>query len=478
LLLQIQTSGSPINSKRPPSIVALVDQARALPEEFSADLLLRLASSQLIPDLKWKEELIEEAFWSGPRASLPYLQYSVDRSDSVASNAVRANLHEALTLQTRAVEAMLSLDSQRALRLYEQIVLPTLPKLACTDATTPDLSAYYQTAAALFESGFTPKQRAKGDDLHFLTQRASSVESPSQVSPALRMIFAVKITNTQRNDLLSILATRLNTISSTDRTYGSAEAGLIPAINQDRFDSSDAAVLLPPLGAYIVRHVSAKRCTDNIPAEGKLSPSAQQFNDLAAKFDATVGGFKPITAKEAQPSGDDGTCPRVLFWQSPYSKQVDAALRWLTHDNRVKDGEAQRWTLEELSNQDWLAHFDDAANLIDDWKEQNENSREEYVYMKCHALMTLALLAPPGPTRDRNMAVYIAFLGQGYAAIPNHNFWFTLVRHILYEARFSDDPKQTTWILDQLARSSNPIIALYATLERRLGAPDQSFPAR
>jgi hypothetical protein len=47
---------------------------------------------------------------------------------------------------------------------------------------------------------------------------------------------------------------------------------------------------------------------------------------------------------------------------------------------------------------------------------------------------------------------------------------------MLYTARFSDDPKDKTWILNELARSSNAVMALYAKLETRIGPPSETYP--
>src|SRR5216683_3939336 len=114
MLVQALLSQATDRPKRPLEVMALVDQARALPPEFRADTLLRLSDSPLVTETTWKQELIEEAFWSGAHASLPYPQWADRRSDSVAENAVRQNRLEALTLQLRAVHAMLALDPQKA----------------------------------------------------------------------------------------------------------------------------------------------------------------------------------------------------------------------------------------------------------------------------------------------------------------------------------------------------------------------------
>src|SRR5664279_839293 len=48
--------------KLPPETMGLIDQARALPPEFSADTLLTLAGSRVVTQREWRLLLIEEAF--------------------------------------------------------------------------------------------------------------------------------------------------------------------------------------------------------------------------------------------------------------------------------------------------------------------------------------------------------------------------------------------------------------------------------
>ena len=74
------------------------------------------------------------------------------------------------------------------------------------------------------------------------------------------------------------------------------------------------------------------------------------------------------------------------------------------------------------------------------------------------------------------MDEYREFIESYYPSIQNPNLWFTMFRHMLYTARFSDDPKNKAWILNELAKSENPIIAVYAQLEERIGAPAETYP--
>ena len=135
-----------------------------------------------------------------------------------------------------------------------------------------------------------------------------------------------------------------------------------------------------------------------------------------------------------------------------------------------------RWTLAERSNPKWLRRFDDTFELVHDLKERDEPSPEAFFCMKSNALTILASLAPPGDRREAAMQEYREFLEEYYPSIENRNLWFTMVRHMIYTARFSVDSEERAWILDELARSSNPVISLYAKIETRLGPPSSSHP--
>jgi hypothetical protein len=214
-----------------------------------------------------------------------------------------------------------------------------------------------------------------------------------------------------------------------------------------------------------------------MPAAAALSKSVEQFNRLVAELDPAESRCKRISAEEAKPAGDEGTYQQNLAGQSLQSQAIEDSLRWLTHGDRVRDGKVLPWTVEERSRQEWLEHYDDAVKLVHDLKDSDEPSPQAFFCTKADALNALATLAPPGPTRDRAMDEYREFLEMYYPSIQNPNLWFTMFRHMLYTARFSEDPKNRAWMLGQLARSTNPIIAVYARLESCIGPPSETYPA-
>ncbi len=453
--------------RRPPEAVALVEQAGSLPREFSADTLLRLAASSLVQEQKWKKELIEEAFWSGAHAPLPYQQWA-DRMDSLPTRAVRANRLETLTLQSRAIEAMLGLDAARARQLFGMMRPLKLPDLDCSEGLTPDVSTYYKLSAELFAQAFTAKERDDGDDIAFLKQRIAGIDSPLQLAPALKNILGLKVTSEQRIALLIAFAGAFDRALGTDRAYGAVETALVP----DAFaEMSETPAFITALRAYILRQVRGRRCADNIPSAGKQPVSVERFNALVLKLDPALDHFKTISPQETMPSGTNESYRSQLLWKSPHARGVLASLQWLHHGDPGPNAQERLLTLEERSKDLWLQHFQETLKLMDDWKEEDEASPEEYFCMASDALSDLAALAPPGRIRNRAMSAYLEFLEEHYANIENHNLWFTQFRQMLYRARFSKDPEEKAWILHAMQRSSNPIISLYSKLESLDVAP-------
>ena len=206
MLLPLSYAAAQTLSPLPTETMELIHEARALDPEFSADSLLRLAGARLIADPIWKRQLIEEAFKAGARAPLPYRKTGEETTDARASRAYWNNGLEALTLQIRAVEAMLEMDPQRARSMFEEIQTPEVPALTCQETGAPILSAYYETASRIVERGFTAEQRGNLQHIHFLERVIAQMQSPPHVTPTVKLIFKVPVTADERQELVAAFA--------------------------------------------------------------------------------------------------------------------------------------------------------------------------------------------------------------------------------------------------------------------------------
>jgi hypothetical protein len=399
---------------------------------------------------------------------LPYRRRGALHTDTRQSHEAWDNGLEALTLQTRVVEAMIPLDPLRARGIYEEMVLPELPNTACEEVLTPNVDAYYETAGKVFDTGFTEKERQKGEPLRFLEGKVQTMQAPEQVVPVGKLILEAKVTPADRERLLTGFAVGLDRVRGSDRVYARTEFELVRTLSSMYSAGYSVAALAPAARGYIVRQVSGPRCADHV-ASARPGNSVDDFNVLVEVLNAKGADYRKISAEEAKPAKEKGAQKLDDFWQSARSRQVLEALRWLNHGNRQSPNGSQRfWTLEERSAMEWNNHYVDALKLIEGWKEDEEPSPADYFAMKTHTYMSLANLVPPGRARDNAMGLYRAFLEQSYFLIENHNFWFTDVRFMLDNARSAKDPKDRDWMLDELSRSANPVIALYAQLEKRI----------
>lgn len=462
--------------KLPPATMGLIDQARALPPEFSADTLLTLAASTLVTERPWKLQLIEEAFSTAAHAQVPYPFICHGPVDITECQEKDERGMSALGLQTRAIVAMLDLNQQKALAMFQDLAPPRVSAVTCRDVVTPDVSAYYETAAKVFERGFTARQREKEEDLHLLETAIASMQSPAHVTPLMQMLSGARLTAEQRKALLARFAVVLDQVSGSDRMFNLSEWALVPAAFPETPEprhlprpflpeAPDVAMYLPALRSYIVRQLSGPRCSDHVKP-GKLPQSAANFNALAAKLDPAALLYQPITEEEIKPSKDGGTYQYDLPWQSQRAKDVLAAERWLNHGNRDLPDAKRFWTLEERSKDEWTARYQDAMKLLAGWKEEEEATPDTHFWLVAQAYGQLAALVPPGPARENAMGVYLNFLETHYTAVKSRNLWFVFVRSMLNDARRTQDQKERDWILDHLGRSSNQVIALYASLGR------------
>jgi len=143
-------------------IEELVDAARSTPPEFAADALIRLAESRLVEGRARKRELLEEAFRLASAAQEPFkMRFSGERHfDSRAGFRGRAYALDldALSLQCRAVSAMLRIqETRRARQLFESTVLPPAPDLRAPEQMAYDFALFEQTREALASRGFRPQ---------------------------------------------------------------------------------------------------------------------------------------------------------------------------------------------------------------------------------------------------------------------------------------------------------------------------------
>ena len=132
-----------------PALMQIVELAQSAPAEFAAQALLRVAQSANLRDKAWKRELLDQAFQSAASARNPVsrrigtgivLNGSWEQMTSEAANLGL----DRLSLQTKAVGAMLTVNTRQARELFLTIPQPVPARLHCEDALVEDPSVYFE----------------------------------------------------------------------------------------------------------------------------------------------------------------------------------------------------------------------------------------------------------------------------------------------------------------------------------------------
>ena len=444
-----------------------------MPAEFASDALLLIAESDRITSKDRRRELLEEAFRVAAGAQQPVRLVarpgsSVDTRASYRARALARKL-DALSLRTRAVRAMMPLDGQRARHLFAEIPKLQLPPLGCEDALVYEVSDYYDVLGDLARTAFTKEEVEASADISFVRPYVTRMTSPAQVGPLARVVLAV---GENRPDGLSRLArdfgAALAKISGDDRSFsfsvaegsgGGGVAELLAACKQQNIPAHD---LLKAARGYFVRHLSGRRCADNVAAEDGSFPNPEYVDSFNRLLSETAMGSKtptPITADEIKPSAVAERAAEYPYWQTPEAKRLLARLR------ELRFGAANRpLTGEQKKEAHWLRSL---RGLLDDltaWDGGSEVSEADFFHQKGTLFEGLLKAAPPDPERDDVLNAFRAFLSNARVRQDSRIDWFLHAEFLIKAAHAAAEPDRPK-ILGMLTNSGDPILRLYARLE-------------
>ena len=204
LLLTTALGATPVEKpKLPPALDHIVQLANATPPEFEANALLEVAAAPKL-DPALRKDLINRAFHIAPGAQLQTplnaITQVADTPDGMLAAAARLKL-DTLSLQTRAVRAMLPLDKKAARNLFLEINPPTI-ETTCGQTLIPDVADLYATLGLVANSTFTEREREKEQHINLLLTYMSRAASPVEIAPIEQMIANLNLTPDQHDALI------------------------------------------------------------------------------------------------------------------------------------------------------------------------------------------------------------------------------------------------------------------------------------
>jgi hypothetical protein len=442
-----------------PVVERLIDTARTCPPEFASDALIRLSETRA-GNRVIRRQLIEDAFRLATVVKEPFRLRSlpgseVDTRAGYRSRAFHSEM-DRLSLQCRAVQAMLGVDKLKARELFEEITFPSFQRLDCADSLVPDVDIFYRTLTNVVAQSFSLRERAGEEHLHLVRRHIAAMGSGVQIGPMANVLSGIEATPDQRVELIQELSGGIGRISDDDRTFSyavhEAARGIGNLLRLCRRENLSGLSLVDTFRTYLVRHFTSVRCS----AVGRGSEQA-----LVKSFNTTLRSLAGVGSEAIQPVGEGDQRPKKLsgrpliyrYWQTAEAKDF---LR------RIKELRFGRGTIpvgaDQRATEEWIREAMTFLNDLESWKGAEEPSRADYFHQKCILYMALTELQTEAAMAQRVTYSFVSFLSQNYFQAESPMEWFLHLSNLLTIARRSEATSMT------LRESKDPVCSLYADL--------------
>jgi hypothetical protein len=471
----------------PAGIDALLDAARAAPAEFAADAMIRIAALDKLEKAR-RIELLEQAFQKASGAQQPYKRHATflrPGSPSGFINRAYGQDLDAMSLRLRAIEALLPLDSQKAKALFVQMPPPNPPRLKCEDFLVYDVERFYETLGSMARQPFTAEEVQAGDPLRLLKRFAGTITSPVEVAPVARMVAAASLKDADFGALVTSFAEALGKVSGDDRSFAySIPAGqqILALVEQLKRRQLSPLPLLEAYRLYLVNNLSGERCADDDSMLGDAASfgivtgqaNDREVSDPVAFFNKNLrmAPLQPIPEEESTPSRLEGVATGLRTCEDAECRAISEQYRGLVFG---ENGSA--YTPAQKDTPAWHDKVRDFLAALSKWQESDSAAHPtaEHFRVKSAAYNELLNLAFNSPDRDLVLRAMLDFLQHSRFQRENRMEWFLPLNALI--GRVALDPVSMGPMAEELRKSDDPVIALYANLERVAPrTPDRILP--
>lgn len=444
----------------------LLDLSRAVPPEFQADVLTRIAASPLLSETRRRARVIEEAFEVASNAQNQLRMDALPGTDVDSRSGYLALAYEAgldsLSLKCRAVRALIPVNKPAAIRLFGDVPIPQPRPLTCEDRLVFDLDAYYSLLAEIVRLPLTGEERRGEKPFDLMMREISGIVSPAQVPLIVRAVREAAASGRDMEYFIAALESALAGIAIDYRSFSVSGLELARQIgllsDTCRLRGVSNVAFLGAARKYFIRELQGTRCGDSAANGGRASTLVRVFNDgiRATAFPRNTV-LPEITESEAVPDKIEGAGPSDLLWTDPMSNRLERQVRDL------------RGFRGKLIDDEWRGRLLELTSIVADWKPTDDMSALDYFHEKCVLLRSLLDVAPDAASREPVLGAYFAFLDQ-WDFQQNRIEWFLHAREILTILGSAGGPMRSTGIDAELNSVRNPVLALYIKLDALIPA--------
>lgn len=424
-----------------PQTFALTELARSAPPEFAARGLLHLLEADAIPTREWQLEIAKEALTLAGAARHPVGKKLAPGIVALDSQAMLWNVAygqglDSLTLRLRAIEQLRRLDPAAAKKAFSELPRPALSQAACKDPLLEDASRWYRVAASV-----------EADPLPMI----QSIQTHGELAPAIDLIFQRRNTPEELDTLAGAIGQKLRELPANDRPF-TAALYETPRKLQHLYKVRPTAALAEGWRAWMQAGLEATACEES----RKPGSQEQARRDAWELFNRTFE--QPLNADLMKPAGTAEETKLGSFAQTESTQRQTKLFQELLFGNKGRGLSAA-----EKDTPEWREQMQKYIQSIEGRTRGGDESDIEFFYRQSQLWAGVLMAEPAGPTRERALQQYIAFLLMNAPHI-DPLIWFSQVESMAELTR-SLHGNEFGKTLQALHLTGHPVLQLYAALE-------------
>lgn len=426
------------DQSRPKDIVNLIRNAHSAAPALAADTLIRLLEAKKVSEKEWRKELIDEIFRLidevPARVSLrPVSIRGINLSNTnIYLIAAASSLKlDQLSLKSRVIKILAESEPERA----RQIVFDLggqlkLRSRSCEDALIYDVNSIYTAAAQVAKMAFPESQIVDGRRALFLLPWVETIESPTQLVPAMALIEQVQGPLIERRMLFNALSKSMDRSFNDDRSF-SATANSVgmkiasSAVNDETLKRQ----LLDAYRGFLAKNIQSTRCRDNVITRNDLVPDyIETANKLLPE--------KPLALDDIVTRSSEGAVKTTdLAAKSASIRMIIEELRKL--QSQVGDNKSASPITSDL---EWQQSVRMLVEKVISFDGKDGETDEEVIFVKCSTFGAILQIVKTPELRKLVFRSSILTLSRSPIQKTNFPTWFYLAKGLQQADRqlFSD----------------------------------------
>jgi len=401
----------------------LADLAAVLPPELKADALIRIVALKSLPQsAKQRKVLLADAFDAAMHAKYesPVVGLTTANTDSDVG-AVWAALDlglDRLSLQSRVVSSMASIDAMAAEDRLHQIVMPMAQSLACDEETRNVLTPFYDAAGNVLNAQQSPDRRRK-----LAEWLLGTVITPTQIESVLRFLVASPLPVADKGRLISELAARVGDMKMNDPRTASAVLNF--GLNQAVFDAlksvreiGNQTLLLSAYRQLVVNNLGSV-CSDDKDFSERVKSLLHSLDEKAQALGLSV---ESDAALDMNPEVIPANGEAYLWWEKNGSKELFEGYE------RLRDP-------TERSQPEWSARLGIFLDQFRAWQADNHEPKAVAFGETCEIYRAVIDITPAGETNNQIIKESLDYLQSSPMESDDPPQWYRAVYILLHPAR-------------------------------------------